>query len=162
MKLIAAVDKKWAIGNAGKLLVSIPEDMKFFREETMGKVVVMGRKTLESLKDKSGLFGRINIVLTSNKNYKAKDAIVCNSVEEVLEAVSAYDTDDVYVIGGGMVYEQFLDKCNEAHITKIDYVYQADTHFPNLDENEEWQITATSDEKTYFDLCYEFVRYSRR
>lgn len=162
MRLIAAVDRNWAIGKSGKLLVSIPEDMKLFREETMGKVVVMGRKTLESLKEKSGLLGRTNIVLTSKTDYSVKDAIVCNGVDEVLKELEAYDTNDVYIIGGGVVYEEFLDMCDEAHITKIDYAYQADTYFPNLDIKPEWQITATSEEKTYFDLCYEFVKYSKK
>lgn len=159
MKLIAAVDNNWAIGRNGKMLVSIPEDMKFFREETMGKVVVMGRKTLETLKDRSPLVGRINIVITSNKDYTVDGAIVCHSVEEALDVISQYDTNDVYVIGGGTIYEQMLDMCNEAHITKIDYEYDADTFFPNLDEHPEWHVAQTSDEKTYFDIVYEFVRY---
>jgi len=159
MKLIAAVDNNWAIGRNGRLLVSIPEDMKLFREETYGKVVIMGRKTLESLKDRSGLAGRTNIVITSNMNYVAKDAVICHSIEEALEAVSEYDSDDVYVIGGGSIYEQMLDYCSEAHITKVDYEYDADTYFPNLDENPQWKISASSDEKTYFDIVYEFIKY---
>ena len=159
MKIIAAVDNKWAIGKSGKLLVSIPEDMKFFREETAGKVVIMGRKTLESLKDRTGLSGRTNIVITSNKNYSVKNAIVCHSIEEALKEASKYDTNDVYVIGGGMIYEQMLDLCDEAHITKIDYTYDADIYFPNLDNNDKWKIAATSDEKTYFNICYEFIKY---
>ncbi len=162
MKLIAAVDNNWAIGRAGKMLVSIPEDMKFFREETMGKVVIMGRKTLETLKDRSPLPGRVNVVVTSNKNFDVKDAIVCNSVEEAVEAVSQYNTDDVYVIGGGTIYEQMLDMCDEAHITKIDYEYDADTFFPNLDENPDWEMAETSDERTYFDIVYEFVRFVKK
>ncbi len=159
MKLIAAVDNNWAIGRNGRLLVSIPEDMKLFREETYGKVVIMGRKTLESLKDRSGLAGRTNIVITSNMDYAAKDTVVCHSIEEALAAVSEYDSDDVYVIGGGSIYEQMLDYCSEAHITKVDYEYDADTYFPNLDENPQWKVAASSDEKTYFDIVYEFVKY---
>lgn len=159
MKLIAAVDNNWAIGRNGRLLVSIPEDMKLFREETYGKVVIMGRKTLESLKDRSGLEGRTNIVITSNMDYKPKDVIVCHSIEEALAEASKYDSDDVYVIGGGTIYEQMLEYCNEAHITKVDYEYDADTYCPNLDENPQWRIAATSDEKTYFDIVYEFVKY---
>ena len=99
MNLIAAVDKNWAIGKGNDLLVDIPEDKRFFREETLGKVVVMGRKTLESLPTGSLDF-RTNIVLTKDKNYRPKDICVCHSVDEVLEVVSDYDTNDVYIIGG--------------------------------------------------------------
>ncbi|MBQ4282545.1 MAG: dihydrofolate reductase [Lachnospira sp.] len=162
MKLIAAVDNNWAIGKAGKMLVSIPEDMEFFREETMGKVVIMGRKTFETLKDRSPLIGRVNVIITSNRDYKVEGAIVCYSVEEALKAVAGYDTDDVYVIGGGTIYEQMLDMCDEAHITKIDYEYDADTFFPNLDNNPNWYVAQTSDEKTYFDIVYEFVRFVKK
>ncbi len=161
MKLIAAVDANWAIGRAGRMLVSIPEDMKFFREETMGKVVIMGRKTLETLKDRSPLVGRVNIVITSNQDYKVEGAVVCHSVQEAVEAVAEYDTDDVYVIGGGTIYEQMLDMCDEAHITKIDYEYDADTFFPNLDKRLDWKVVESSDEKTYFNIVYEFHRYKK-
>ena len=85
MNLIAAVDKNWAIGLNNKLLVSIPEDMKFFRKTTTGKVVVMGRKTLESFPNGLPLKNRVNIVLTSDKNYKVKDAIIVHSMDELLE-----------------------------------------------------------------------------
>ena len=81
MNLIAAVDKNWAIGCKNKLLVSIPADMKFFRETTTGKVVVMGRKTLESFPGGQPLKKRTNIVLTSDRNYKVKDAIVVHTVK---------------------------------------------------------------------------------
>ena len=75
MNIIVAADKNWAIGENGKLLVSIPSDMKFFRQETMGKVVVMGRKTLESFPNGLPLKNRTNVVLTSDKNYQVKDAV---------------------------------------------------------------------------------------
>lgn len=162
MKLIAMVDKNWAIGKNGKQLVNIPEDMQLFRQETMGNVVIMGRKTLESLKNKSVLEGRINIVITNDKNYSVKDAIMCHSIEEACEEAAKFEGKDVYVIGGGTIYEQMLDMCDEAHITKVDYTYDADTFFPNLDKREDWQITATSEEKTYFDIVYEFVKYEKK
>ena len=81
MKIIAAVDKNWAIGRDNQLLVSIPADMKMFRQETSGKVVVMGRKTLESFPNGLPLKNRTNIVLTKNPNYQVKDALVLHSVE---------------------------------------------------------------------------------
>ena len=92
---------------------------------------------------------------------EVNDAIVVHSIEEALEAVKDYNDDDIYVIGGESIYRQMLPLCKVAHITKIDYAYQADAHFPNLDE-EGWVITETSDERTYFDLIYEFVKYERK
>lgn len=161
MNLIVAVDKNWAIGNDNKLLVSIPQDMKFFRETTMGKVVVMGRKTLESFPGGQPLKKRTNIVLTRDKNYQVKDAIVVNTVDELLQELKKYDEEEIYVIGGESIYRQMLPYCKVAHVTKINHAYEADTYFPNLDEKDEWVVTGVSDEQTYFDLEYEFVRYER-
>ncbi len=161
MNLIVAVDKNWAIGNENKLLVSIPQDMKFFRETTMGKVVVMGRKTLESFPGGQPLKKRTNIVLTRDKNYQVKDAIVVNTVDELLQELKKYDEEEIYVIGGESIYRQMLPYCKVAHVTKINHAYEADTYFPNLDEKDEWVVTGVSDEQTYFNLEYEFVRYER-
>ena len=161
MNLIVAVDKNWAIGKDNKLLVSIPQDMKFFRETTMGKVVVMGRKTLESFPGGQPLKKRTNIVLTRDKNYKVKDAIVVHGVEELLEELKNYDEKEIYVIGGESIYRALLPYCKVAHVTKIDHAYEADTYFPNLDELEDWKVTGVSEEQTYFDLEYEFVRYEK-
>ena len=94
-------------------------------------------------------------------NYKAKDAKICHSVQEVLDELKAYDTEDVYIIGGGEIYEQFLPYCDTAHITKVDYIYEADTHIMDFDKLDDWKVTARSDEHAYFDICYEFVRYQR-
>ncbi|WP_075717999.1 dihydrofolate reductase [Roseburia sp. 499] len=162
MNLIAAVDKNWAIGLNNKLLVSIPEDMKFFRTTTTGKVVAMGRKTLESFPNGQPLKNRVNIVLTSDKNYKVKDAIIVHSMEEMLEELKKYNSEDIYVIGGESIYRQMVDLCDVAHITKIDYEYEADAYFPNLDEKEEWEITADSEEQTYFDLEFYFLKYEKK
>lgn len=162
MNLIAAVDKNWAIGLRNKLLVSIPADMKFFREVTTGNVVVMGRKTLESFPNGQPLKKRTNIVLTSDPDYQVKDAVVVHNMDELHEELKKYPSDSIYIIGGESVYRQLLDECDVAHITKIDYEYEADAYFPNLDENPEWEITADSDEQTYFDLEYYFYKYEKR
>ena len=135
MNIIVAVDKNWAIGKDNKLLVSIPADMKMFRQETTGKVVVMGRKTLESFPNGLPLKNRTNIVLTGNKDYNVKDAIIVHTVEELLEEIKKYPSEEVYCIGGDSVYKQLLPYCDTAHVTKIDFAYEADSYFPNLDEN---------------------------
>ena len=161
MNLIAAVDRNWAIGYKNELLVRIPEDQKWFRETTTGKAVITGRKTLESFPNKSPLKNRLNVVITSDMNYSVPGAVVVHSIDEAVEAVRDYADDDVYVIGGESIYRQMLPLCSTAHITKVDYAYQADAHFPDLDKEEGWKITETSDERTYFDIIYEFVKYER-
>ena len=162
MQLIVAVDNNWAIGNKNNLLVSIPADMRFFRDTTIDKVVVMGKNTLESFPGGKPLLKRTNIVVALEKDYKVPGATVVNSIEEAMEAVKEYDTNDVYIIGGGSIYRQFLPYCDVAHVTKIDYEYEADTYFPNLDEDDEWELTGDSDEQTYYDLEYRFLRYERK
>ena len=161
MNLITAVDQNWAIGNKNELLVRIPADQKFFRETTTGKVVVMGRKTLESFPNGLPLKNRTNIVLTHDHTYKVPGAVVVHDMDELHEELKKYDSEDVYVIGGEQIYRQMLPYCDTAHMTKIDHAYEADAYFPNLDEKEEWKITATSEEQTYFDLEYYFYRYER-
>lgn len=162
MNIIVAVDEKWGIGYKNELLVRIPADQRFFRETTTGNVVIMGRKTLESFPGGQPLKNRTNIVITSKEDYQVKDAIVVHSVEEALEQVKDVPSENVYVIGGASIYEQMLSLCDTAHVTKINYTYQADTYFPNLDEMPEWQITGESEEQTYYDLEYTFVRYEKK
>lgn len=162
MNIIVAADRNWGIGKNNSLLVQIPRDQKMFREMTTGKVVVMGRKTLESLPQKQPLANRTNIVLSENPKFKIKGAIVVHSMDELMEELRKYDDDDIYIVGGESVYRQLLPYCNTAHVTKIDYTYEADAHFPNLDELQEWHITADSEEQTYFDLEYVFLKYERK
>lgn len=162
MNLIVAVDSNWAIGNKERLLVSIPNDHKHFREETTGKVVVLGRKTLQTFPQGLPLKNRTNIILSRDRNYEVKDALVVHSVEELLEELKKYNEEDVYVIGGESVYRQLLPYCRTAHVTKIDHSYEADAYFPDLDSDPEWEITADSDEMTYFDIAYAFLKYERK
>ena len=162
MNLIVAVDSNWAIGNKNELLIRIPNDMKHFREETTGKVVVLGRKTLETFPQGLPLKNRTNIILSKDKNYKVKDAIVVHSIEQLLEELKNYPDENIYIIGGDSVYRQMLPYCNVAHVTKIEHTYEADAFFPDLDKDSEWEITAESDEQTYFDIQYYFLKYERK
>ena len=162
MNLIANVDINWAIGKNNQLLVKIPADMKFFRETTTGKVVVMGRKTLESFPNGQPLKNRTNIVLTHDRSYQVKDAIVVYSMDELHEELKKYPSEDIYIIGGEIIYRQLVDECDVAHITMVDYAYDADAHFPNLDEKPEWRITQDSEEQTYFDLIYHCYKYEKK
>ena len=144
-----------------QLLVRIPDDMKRFRRMTIGKVVVLGRKTLETFPGGRPLKDRNNIVLSKNRNYQVEGAVCVHSLEELEEELAKYQSEDIFVIGGESIYRQLLNHCDTAYITKLDYAYQADAWFPNLDKEEAWQICEESEEQTYFDLEYNFVKYSK-
>lgn len=161
MNMIVAVDNRWAIGRKNNLLVRIPNDQKQFREETMGKVVVLGRKTLDTFPGKQPLPGRTNIILSGRRDFQVKNAQVVHSLEELLTELKRYREEDIYVIGGESVYRQMLPYCRTVHVTKIDHTYEADSYFPNLDREEGWKITGDSEEQTYFDIAYYFLRYER-
>ncbi|KSV58486.1 dihydrofolate reductase [Acetivibrio ethanolgignens] len=161
MNLIVNVDKNWAIGHQNKLLVSIPADMRYFRELTTGKVIILGRKTLETFPGGKPLKNRTNIVITS-KSCEIEDAVVVHSLEEALAETEKYPSEEVFVVGGASVYEQFLPYCDRAYVTRTDFSYQADTWFPNLDKLPDWELTGESEEQTYYDLEYYFCKYERK
>lgn len=161
MNMIVAVDENWGIGNRNELLIRIPADMKLFREETTGKVVVLGRKTLETFPGGMPLKNRKNIILSTKKEFKVGDATVVHSLEGLLEELKKYKEEDIYIIGGESVYRMMLPFCNKVHVTKIDRRYEADAFFPNLDQENEWEITVESEEQSYFDTTYRFLQYEK-
>ena len=161
MNLIVNVDKNWAIGLGSKLLVRIPQDMKYFRSMTTGHVVVMGRKTLESFPECKPLPNRVNIVLTRDQGYQAPGAVVVHSMEELKEELKKYSGEEIFVIGGGQIYRELLPLCDKAYVTKVDRAFDADVYFPDLDQDPQWKMTKVSEEQTYFDLEYVFAVYER-
>ncbi len=162
MNLIVAVDQNWAIGNKGKLLVSIPNDQKNnFRARTMGNVIVLGRKTMDTFPQRRPLPNRTNIILSRDPEYRVKDAIVLHSLEELREELQNYSTESVYITGGDSIYRQLLPDCDTAYVTMIDHSYDADAFFPNLDQDPGWVMEEESDEMTYFDIPYFFRTYRR-
>lgn len=161
MKLIAAVDNDRNIGNKGELLFSLPDDMKFFRETTLGKVVVMGRKTLESFPGAKPLKNRVNIVL-SRSGHSVDGAEFVKSVDELLRKLREYDTDDVYVIGGAEIYTLLLPYCDTALITRVDTVAkEADAKFPIL-TSDEWELTECSQAYVNSGISFKFTTYKRK
>ena len=162
MQAIVAADKNWGIGKKNRLLVSIPSDMKFFREKTTGKVVVMGRKTLESFPNGRPLKNRTNIVLTKNKDYAVKDAVIVHSEEELKEELRKYKEEEIFVIGGESVYRMLLPLCSAVYVTRIEQEFEADTFFPNLDEKKEWKMTEEGEEQTCFVLEFRFTKYEQQ
>ena len=165
MRAIVAVDSNWAIGNKGKLLVSIPSDHKMFRTQTKDKIVIYGRKTLETFPMARPLDQRVNIIFSRNPAYEVKNAETVHSVEELQELLrtkyAEYDSDDVYVIGGESIYRQLLPLCDTVIVTRIDFDYEADAFFQNLDQNPEWECVEEGEEQTYFDVAFHFDRYER-
>ena len=162
MNLCVTADRHWAIGKDGRPLVTIPADRQMFLKETVGKVVVMGRRTLEGLPGGQPFGNRVNIVLTHALQYKVKGAVVCHSLEEALKALKDYDEDDIYIIGGESIYRQFLPYCTTAHVTRIDYTHDGDAYFPDLEEEEGWQLAEEGDAQNYVALCHTFRRFRRK
>ncbi len=162
MKAIVAVDLNWGIGCSGNLLQWIPEDMKFFKQMTLGKVVIMGRETFESLPGKEPLKDRINIVLSKNEGFTNEKIIICHSLGALFLEIRKYNLDDIFVIGGESVYAQLLSYCTEAYVTKIKRKYVADKHFTNLDKEEKWELVSTGDLKNYNDIEYSFLKYVKK
>jgi len=161
MNLIVAVDKNWGIGCENKLLFSIPDDLKNFRKLTKGKVVVMGRRTLESLPGGLPLKDRTNIVLSRDKELQIPGAVVCNSIDNLLDELEKYDDENIFIIGGQTVYEELLDYCNTAYITEINAEFPADAFFPDITKMPNWVRVDESKRKEHEGIRYIFCEYAR-
>ena len=140
MKLVVGVDREWGIGNKGELLARVRADMVNFRKLTEGHVVVLGSKTLATFPGGRPLKNRTNIVLSRSLDYAPEGAKVAHSIDELMEILKEYDTDDVYVIGGGTIYTQLLPFCDTAYVTKFDKSFEKDAYMPDLDESDEWEL----------------------
>lgn len=159
MKAILSADLNWGIGCRGKLLQRVPEDMKFFMKMTTGKVVVMGRETLESLPGKQPLKDRVNIVLSKNRSFDDERLIICRTLDELLRELDRYPSEDVFIIGGESVYTQLLPYCSEVYVTRFEKIFEADRHFPNLDTNEAWTPKTLDESLSFNDLKYSRIKY---
>jgi dihydrofolate reductase len=158
VNLIVAVDSNWGIGCRGNLLVSIPEDMRFFKEMTTGKTVIMGSATLKSLPGGKPLPNRRNIVLSRKKTDFGSSVEVCSGIDELFALIKKPD-DNVFVIGGEEIYRLLLPYCKKAYITKIFKKFDADKYFPNIDLMPEWTLTEESETKNYNNISYRFCTY---
>ena len=164
---IVAVDKNWGIGYNGELLEHIPEDLQQFKQKTLGKVVIMGRKTQESLPRKF-LPGRQNVVLThmTQESY-TKDGILFCNMEYLLRQASYIlqklnPEDEWFIIGGGSIYEQLLPLCDRVYVTLIEKSHDnVDTYFPNLDKDPQWEVSTCTELRDYKDIPYAFLTYDR-
>lgn len=165
MTAIACVDLKNGIGKDGKLLISIPEDMKYFRETTKDSVVIMGRKTLFSFKDRMPLKNRINIVFTKNDSLKneyvnVNDIYFVKTIDDLNEVLDKYKNKKVFVIGGATIYEKLICFCDTCLITKVHKEFDADTFFPDLEKNG-FALVKESETYKHNDINYQFLTYRR-
>lgn len=162
MNLIAAVDANWGIGKDGGLLVHLPGDLRYFKEKTMGKVVVMGRATLESLPGGNPLPSRTNIVLTSKTDFAKDGCIVVHDLQELAQVCREYPTEDIMIIGGEQVYMQLIRQCDRIFITKIFETFDADKHLMNVDRMKHFELVWESDVMEEKGIQYQFVEYRRK
>ena len=159
---IVAVDENWGIGYNGDLLAHIPEDLKHFQQLTVNHVVIMGRKTWDSLPNKP-LKNRLNLVISSQPRGVLEDMSMRSSLEEAKIRLNHLDDDEEwFIIGGGSIYQEFLSVCDRVYVTKIFKDHEnVDTYFPNLDKSDEWTPACCSDIRTSNDLSYQFWQYDR-
>ncbi len=160
MNMIVAADLQWGIGKNGDLLDNIPEDMKFFREKTMGKVVIMGGVTFLSLPNQQPLKNRTNIILSDDGSVTHPDAICFKDLDEAVNFAKAnYKDEDIFFIGGASIYNQCIKYIDTAYITIIDKVYDADRFIPNFNELPDWYIAEEEMVKTEKGIYITFTKY---
>ena len=159
MNLIVAVDSTWGIGKDGRLLFRIREDMKRFRRLTVGKTIVFGRKTMETFPNGHPLPDRKNIVM-SRSSWVPPGAIqTCRSTEELFQATRSIPSEEVFIIGGESIYRQLLRYCEFAYVTRVEGAFDADAFFPDLDADNDWQITDPGELLHDGSLSYRWVTY---
>ncbi len=143
------------------MLFNIKQDLKYFKEKTLNKVIVMGYNTLLSLPRQEPLKNRINIVFTS-KNVKIENAIVVHNLSELLKVLKNYNSNDIFIIGGESVYFLLMPYCSTAYCTKVDCIKKASVFAPNLDNSSNWEKVCESEIFKENDLNFEFVEYTNK
>lgn len=161
MDMIVTVDKNWGIGKDGQLLTHLSGDLKYFKERTLGKAVVMGRKTLESLPGGRPLPGRTNIVLTANPDYEKEGCVIVHSMDELRKKCLEYPDDGVMIIGGATLYNELMEECKSLFITKIYDEFEADAFIKNADELLDYKVVWQSEMQEEHGIRYQFFEYKR-
>ena len=157
---IVHADKEWGIGKGNDMMFSLPKDMKFFRETTMGHTVVMGGKTLRSFPGQKPLKNRVNIVLS--RGQVRDDCIIVSSYEQLKNEMKQRENEDIFVIGGGEIYCELLPYCHGVFVTKVDAVGGAEVFFPNLDAHPDFVCTDEGEPIDDNGLIIRFTRYENR
>ena len=158
-------DENWNIGLKGEMLVDLEEDLKRFKEKTIGNIVIMGRNTLRAIPGEKSLPGRVNIVMTRDKDFKRDDIVTVNSIDHLFETLDEINPDgkkEVFVTGGASIVEQLLEYCDRAYITKILKSFpEHDTSIPDLDLDKNWKIVNEGEKIRQDDIEYKYVDYVR-
>ena len=158
MDLIVAVYDDWGIGRDGTQPIALSADRKFFRETTRGAMVIVGRRTIDDFPGKKPLPGRVNVALTRS-DAEIPGFTLCHSPEEAAEM--AKNAEKAFVIGGGTIYRQMLDFCDRAYVTKVHVKPESDTFFPNLDEDDAWELSKVLQSGEEDGISYEMCLYCR-
>lgn len=162
MNIIAAADMNWGIGKDGELLDNIPEDMKFFRETTTGKAVIMGKNTFLSFPNKKPLPKRLNIILTHDADFKVEGAVICKNIEDAVAAAKEkYKDEDIFFIGGESVYREAVNYCDTAYITRIEKSYTADRFIPDFENLDGWHKKSENRIKIEKGIYINFTEYKK-
>ena len=160
MNFIVSVDEEWNIGYRGGLLQRIPDDMRQFRAKTVHRVVVMGRRTLESFPGGKPLPDRTNIVLTRRKDFRMEGAMICHSYPDLFDLLRSWPNEDIFIIGGGEIYNQLIPYCRKGFVTKLHKIYPADTRITDLDREDNWRIVGKDGPHPYKDeIFYTYLEY---
>lgn len=158
---IVAVDKDWGIGYQDQLLEHLPPDMKYFKELTTNHVVIMGRRTWDSLPNKP-LKDRLNLVITSGERQYGEMTCFIGMAEAMARLAHVDDDEEWFIIGGGTIYKELLPICDRVYVTKIEkYHKNIDTYFPNLDKDSNWEVSTCTELRDYKDIPYAFLTYDR-
>lgn len=159
MNFIVAVSKEFAIGKNNDLLFNLPSDLKYFKKVTLDKVVVMGDRTYLSLPFRP-LKNRINVVLSNNPNFNAEGVIIARNLDDLFDVLKEFDEDEIFVIGGGSVYNLMMPYCKYAYITEVDKsVVDADTYINNIKEAGEWKLVSLGELHHENGLSFRFNVY---
>lgn len=156
VSLVCALSKNSGIGKNNELPWHISEDLQRFKRITMGHPVIMGRKTYESIG--KALPGRTNIVLSKDKKFSLEDCIVCGSLDEAVDLAKQKDSTDIFIIGGGQIFEQSIDIADKLYLTLVDETVDADTFFPNYSD---FKKVVFEESKESNDIKYKFLELER-
>ena len=164
MNFIVAADLDYGIAKNGDLLARLPKDLQFFKEKTLGNVVIMGRKTLESLPGKKPLPGRTTLILSRSPEYTCEQTTVLHSAQEVLTWLKERQIpeEQVFVSGGAEIYRLFMPYCQAGYLTKIYHHFDADRRIENIEQKPDWQEIERSPQQQENGYVYEWITYRRK
>lgn len=158
MNFIVAISEDYGIGKNNCMLFDLKQDLKYFKEKTVNKVVVMGRKTYLSIPN-APLKDRINIVLTTDKTFCPQGVLVVNSYEELFKQIEKYNEEDVFIIGGAMLYNKLIDRCHKGYVTKIYKKVEADTYIKNIEKDKNWKEQSSSELFEENNITFQFKEF---